>query len=182
MEVVRAQANGRASASSLGSSSAVSIRRQASAIFSACCWKREGWFGLQRLQGLKPARLGVCSRFVEADMLALCPSRRARRSAIDAGRFHRSEKMSVESGIARDKGRPSRILEGGRRGAGWGLGWMSMAHDLGPEVNAVGLDLVLAKRPRTPVLAVKPMSAKHTPPSQRPQLRASARDASCRPH
>src|SRR5512147_2240364 len=116
--------------------------------------------GLVRLAALarpEACRLGICGRFVEADMLALCPSGRARRSAIDAGRFHRNEKMSVESGIAGDKGRPARILEGRRRGAGQRF-WISLAHDLGPEVNAVGLDLVLAQRPRTPVLAVKPMS------------------------
>ena len=126
--------------------------------------------------------LGVRGRFVEADVLALCPSGRTRRSTIDAGRCYRGEKKSIASGIARGKGRPSRVVEGGRRGAGQRLGWLAMAHDLGSEVIATGLDLVLAKRARTPILAVKPISLEAYAASQRPQLRASARDASCRPH
>src|SRR5689334_10798011 len=157
MEVVRAQANGARQSVELGLFLGRLDQPAGLGDLVGMLLEKGGLVRLAPLAWPEACRLGIRGRFVEADVLALCPSGRTRRSTIDAGRCYRSEKKSIASGIARGKGRPSHVVEGGRRGARQRLAWLGRAHDLGSEVIATGPDLVLAKRARTPILAVKPI-------------------------
>src|SRR5262249_17315039 len=111
--------------------------------------------GLATLARPKPRMLGFGRRLVKADMFALWTPRGARRSAIDAGRFHRNEKPPIIRRVARDEGSPPLVIESELRGEGKLLSSCRMPHGPGSVMNAVGLDVVLLLQQCTPVLAFK---------------------------
>src|SRR5262249_18316293 len=111
--------------------------------------------GLAALARPKTSVLRFCGRVEKANILTLGTPRGARRTAIDAGRFHRNEKLPIVGSVASDKGSPSLVIESQLRGEGQPLSSCSMPHGHGSEMNAVGLDVVLLLRQCTPVLAFK---------------------------
>jgi hypothetical protein len=114
----------------------------------------DGPSGSQRLHGRKPVALAASRRIVELNVLRVCGSRGARRSAIDPGRHDRIPELTVRSAVARDDTRPARII---------GYGYLSGAPRVferrdhgGPFHNLWSVAILpWAMAHRTPSLAFK---------------------------